>query len=260
VPQRGLWLGGAVSENLYSVCPLCIVCMMGSLPPGFARPPTAQQAVLGELRRAILSGRLAPGTQVVQETIAEQLGVSRVPVREALKILEGTGQVVYVPHRGYFVAELNTADLEEIYRLRDLLEAEAARSAVVLLDRVELERMGEAAEECAAAARAGDVPRATAANRYFHFTLLEASRMRRLVDLVRSLWDASEVYRTLYFSDERNRALVEDEHEAILAALGARDSHETVRLLALHRANALAGLRTLLTHQAAQPGQDDLRS
>lgn len=244
----------------YIVCPLCIVCMMGTLPPGFARPPTAQQAVLVELRRAILSGRLAPGTQVVQEAIAEQLGVSRVPVREALKILEGTGQVVYVPHRGYFVAQLDVADLEEIYRLRDLLEAEAARSAVALLDRVELERMGEAVEECATAALGGDVARATAANRCFHFTLLEASRMRRLVELVRSLWDASEVYRSLYFSDSRNAELVALQHEEIFAAVRSRDPEEVVRLLALHRASALEGLRGVLASGPRLDGRVNPRS
>lgn len=239
---------------------MCIVSTMGTLPPGFARPLTAQQAVLVELRRAILSGRLAPGTQVVQETIAEQLGVSRVPVREALKILEGTGQVVYVPHRGYFVAQLDAADLEEIYRLRDLLEAEAVRSAVALLDRVELQRMGEAAEECAAAALEGDVARAADANRCFHFTLLEASRMRRLVDLVRSLWDASEVYRALYFADARNAELVAQQHAGIFAAVRSRDPEEVVRLLAVHRASALEGLRGVLGSAGRVVGRGGRRS
>ena len=96
----------------------------------FRRPPTAQEAVLTELRRAIVTGELRPGEQVRQDALAEQFGVSRVPLREALKILEGEGQVTYLPHRGYFVAELDVADLREVYRLRDLLETEAVRAAV----------------------------------------------------------------------------------------------------------------------------------
>ena len=91
----------------------------------FRRPPTAQEAVLAELRRAIAAGELRPGEQVLQDALAERFGVSRVPLREALKILEGEGQVTYRPHRGYFVAELDLDDLREVYRIRDLLETEA---------------------------------------------------------------------------------------------------------------------------------------
>ena len=89
----------------------------------FVRPPTAQEAVLAEIRRLIVSGELAPGAPVRQEAVAERLGVSRVPVREALKVLEGEGHVVYAAHRGYVVAELSVDDLTEVYRLRELLEA-----------------------------------------------------------------------------------------------------------------------------------------
>lgn len=82
------------------------------------RPPTAQEFVLTELRRAIVSGQLRPGAAIRQDTLAESLGVSRVPLREALKILEGEGQVTYRPHRGYFVADLSYDDLREVYRIR----------------------------------------------------------------------------------------------------------------------------------------------
>lgn len=66
----------------------------------FKRPPTAQEAVLQELRRAIMARELKPGDRVGQAGVADSLGVSRVPVREALKVLEAEGQVVYRPHRG----------------------------------------------------------------------------------------------------------------------------------------------------------------
>src|SRR5690606_32639587 len=78
---------------------------------GFQKPPTAQQAVLAELRRFIASGSLRPGQQIRQDTLSAELGVSRVPLREALKILEGEGQVTYEAHRGYFVTELSLRDL-----------------------------------------------------------------------------------------------------------------------------------------------------
>ena len=94
------------------------------------RRQTAQDTVLAALRADILDGTLAPGDQIVQESLADRYGVSRVPLREALKTLESEGQVAYYPHRGYFVTELSVADLLEVYRLRALLEAEAIRAAV----------------------------------------------------------------------------------------------------------------------------------
>src|SRR5438093_12123886 len=86
------------------------------------RPPTTQQFVLGELRRAITSGQLRPGTPIRQEALSEQLGVSRVPLREALKTLEAEALVVHEVHRGYFVAELSLEDLREVYRIREILK------------------------------------------------------------------------------------------------------------------------------------------
>ena len=83
---------------------------------------TAQQVAVTWLRRAIARGALRPGERIGQDAAAAQIGVSPIPVREALRILESEGLVTYVPRRGYFVTELNLADVEEIYHLRGLLE------------------------------------------------------------------------------------------------------------------------------------------
>jgi len=100
---------------------------------------TAQEGVLRELRLQIASGKLSPGQQVIQDALAASLGVSRVPLREALKVLEGEGQVIYHPHRGYFVADLSVADLVEVYRIRSILEDEALRVGVPLLTNEDIE-------------------------------------------------------------------------------------------------------------------------
>ncbi len=96
----------------------------------FQRPPTAQEAVLIELRARILGGELPAGSALRQEDLAASLGVSRVPVREALRMLESEGHVVYAAHRGYRVAELSGADLEEIYALRAVIEDDLAARAM----------------------------------------------------------------------------------------------------------------------------------
>ena len=215
----------------------------------FRRPPTAQEAVLAELRRAIVTGELRPGEQVRQDALAEQFGVSRVPLREALKILEGEGQVTYLPHRGYFVAELDVADLREVYRLRELLETEAVRAAVPMLTDAEVAEIATVAAEVDHAAAAGDLLAMAAANRRFHFRLIEAAQMPRLARLVRILWDATDAYRSLYYASIDHRRTVQAEHEAVLAALRDRDVEWAVRVLTEHRDHAVAAVTEAVTRR-----------
>jgi DNA-binding GntR family transcriptional regulator len=210
------------------------------------RPPTTQEFVLAELRKAILTGEMPPGTPVRQDALAERLGVSRVPIREALRTLEGEGQVIYRPHRGYQVANLSLDDLLEVYRIRELLETEATLRAVPVLSPEDIERLEQADEDIMRAASADDIVGMAAANRQFHFTVLEASGMPRLSRLVRVMWDATDAYRALYYSSADNRARVHSEHKAIIAAIRAGDADEVVRLWNEHRAGAVSALRRVV--------------
>ncbi|HEX2315527.1 MAG TPA: GntR family transcriptional regulator [Thermomonospora sp.] len=210
------------------------------------RPPTAQQFVLGELRRAITSGELKPGAPIRQDALAERLDVSRVPLREALKILEGEGLVVHEAHRGYFVAVLSMTDLREIYRIREILEAEAVRTAAARLTPETLAAIEEAQRDVERAGEAGDVTAMAAANRRFHFTLIEASGMPRLVRLITTLWDATDAYRSLYYGDTLNRERAVHEHRAVISALREGDVNSAIRWLDRHRAHAVAALDGVL--------------
>lgn len=213
----------------------------------FVRPPTAQEAVLTELRRLLVTGELAPGAPVRQESLAERLGVSRVPLREALKVLEGEGQVVYLPRRGYVVAELSVEDLLEVYRLRELLEAEAIRAAVPRLDHELLEAIAGAAREVDRAGRSGDLVEMTASNRRFHFLLFDAAAMPRLSRTLRQLWDATDVYRAVYFGAPANRSRVAHEHADLLAAARDGDAERAVAVQAAHRDHSVAAVRAAIT-------------
>jgi DNA-binding GntR family transcriptional regulator len=212
----------------------------------FRKPPTAQEAVLAELRRFIVTGRLRPGEQVVQDALAAELGVSRVPLREALKILEGEGQVRYVAHRGYFVTQLSLPDLLEVYRIREILEAEAVRVGLPQMTTEDVDRLAEAEREVQAAAAAADVAGMTQANRRFHFALIEACGLPRLVRILGLLWDATEVYRSVYFTEPGNRERVDAEHHELVTAVKAGDIERAVDVLDEHRRHAVAALRLML--------------
>jgi DNA-binding GntR family transcriptional regulator len=214
----------------------------------FHRPPTAQEAVLDEVRRFIATGQLAPGQKIVQDALAVKLGVSRVPLREALKILEGEGQVSYVAHRGYFVTELSLSDLLEVYRIREILETEAVAIGVPKMTAEDLDRLEGAERDVQAASKVADVIAMTAANRRFHFAILEACALPRLIWVIRLLWDATEVYRSVYYNDAGNRAVVEAEHRALMAAARAGDVSTTLLVLTQHREHAITALRPVLQH------------
>lgn len=226
---------------------------MAAEPASIARPPTTQQVVLMELRRQLLSRELRPGEPIRPDAIAAQLAVSRVPVREALKILEGEGQVEYRPHHGYFVTELLVNDLVEIYRIRELLEGEAVRVAVTAIEPATLERMREAMEEMERLGSDEILPM-TEANRQFHFALLEAAGMPHLLHHILLLWNATDPFRSLYYMDEQHLALVQREHREILAAVERGDAEAAVEVLDRHRRNAIAALAEVLPHQRDDTG------
>ncbi len=214
------------------------------------RPPTTQEFVLGELRRAIVAGELSPRQPIRQDAIATQLGVSRVPLREALKTLEAEGQVIYQPHRGYSVAELRLSDLLEVYRLREILESEGARVAARQFTEHDLARITDACTDVDAAAEDDDLVGMIAANRRFHFALLEPARMPRLVRIVRTLWDATDAYRAVYYNSDVNRGRVRREHQAIVQAAADADAERLVTLLGEHRRHAVDALRDTIADSA----------
>lgn len=237
------------TRQLESKCEGRCVCgdgMSEDTAKGFSRPPTAQAFVLAELRRAITAGDFLPGESLRQNTLAERFGVSRVPVREAFKVLESEGQVVYEPHRGHKVASLSLIDLLEVYRLRQLLESEAARVAAENRSERVLASMKASASEVEAASAAGDLLKMTEANRRFHFELLAAANMPRLERIVRVLWDATEPYRFVYYGSEHNRATVEREHARIVQAYSDGNGELLVALLDEHREHAIDALRAFL--------------
>lgn len=211
----------------------------------FKRPETAQQAVLAALQRMIVTGELVPGTPIVQDALAEQFGMSRVPVREALRILEGEGKVVHTAHHGYRVTRLAVSDLLEIYRLRRVLEREVTTEAVPRLTAAHLGQMRAAMDDIDRAADVNDIIAMGVANREFHFALLEASEMPHALRIVRQLWDTTDPYRRLYFQRPVTRENVNREHQLILEACERHDVDEVVALLDVHRDHAVDDLLAL---------------
>jgi DNA-binding GntR family transcriptional regulator len=205
------------------------------------RPPTMQEAVLRELRRQINDGELRPGTVIRVDAVAGAMGVSRIPVREALMILEGEGLVTHRPHVGFAVPSLTAEEIEEIYYLRALLEDEALRRA--LEHSTDTDRVA-AREACAAAEEAlthGQVNAFMENGRRLHEAVLAPCRMPRLLRLLEGLWDATETYRAANKLDKYGQETLQTEHQVMLDAFLAGDEQRLIRTAQLHRQHLLAG-------------------
>lgn len=199
-------------------------------------PGTSVSRSLEAIRMMILSGELLPGEQIRQVQLAERLGISRIPVREALTTLQGEGVVDYTPHAGYTVARFNSKDLTEIYLMRRLLEAELLRTAD--LSRVDVDELVDLNGRLAEVRAEEIMPERKDINRRFHFSLFEASPLDLVRAEVSRLWNMSEFYRSLYAYEEDTHRRIVAEHDRIIAAVRARDSEELVAACDDHRGAA----------------------
>lgn len=214
----------------------------------FERPVTAQAAVLNELRQRIIRGEILPGQAIRQEVLASELGVSRLPVREALVVLQSERLVDYTQHKGYMVAPLDEDDLVQTYQLRDILESVAIEQAVPRLTDRTIQAMRATLAELTAS-DPGSKNERIERNRRFHFHLFEASGNMRLVSLLSQLWDSCDRYRALYYSTSPVPERVHRGSEEMIQAAAAHDATRLRELLAERRGVGFAeAMRVVHSH------------
>jgi DNA-binding GntR family transcriptional regulator len=195
---------------------------------------TLRERVHDHLKQEILSNRYAPGSELLEVPLSEELGVSRGPIREALRSLESEGLVEITPRRGAVVISLTKRDFLEAYQLREVLEALGVRLAVPRFTERTLDSLDERIDLMAEHAASGDVDAFFEANAAFHEAFMEASENRMLIDTYRRLMAQMRPYRR---PSARLRGNVErsvSEHREILAAVRARDVEAAVALQMKH--------------------------
>lgn len=222
-----------------------------STPNEYRRPPTAQQAALEEIRRWLLAGRLKPGDQVIQDVVATELKISVVPVREALKTLESEGQLVYAPHRGFFVNILSRDELLELCDIRSALETMAVDRALPHVTPANLAEMKDLITAMEAADAAQDIVLMIQLDRKFHFTVFDAAGMNQLSRVIALTWDQSDPYRAAFFNNPQHRATNHKEHRKILAAIRKHDAATVAHLLDEHRLGPVRRLSNLVEDEAS---------
>jgi DNA-binding GntR family transcriptional regulator len=187
-------------------------------------PPTTTAYVLDSIRDGILNGQFPLGSRFDQKTIAEDLGVSLVPVREALRILEGEGFVMINPRRGAFVTDISAAELEELYLIRAELEELATCRAVPNLNPAQVAELAAIIERMEAATGAQDFAQLMELNRNFHFTIYDTSELPLLMEMMSSLWNRSSLYRRVFTYLPERAIPALQEHKEIYDACRSGDS------------------------------------
>jgi DNA-binding GntR family transcriptional regulator len=203
----------------------------GAEAPG-VEPLTA--LVARKLRDSIVSGELEPNQRVTQDSVARRFGVSRIPVREALRELSSEGLVVLEPDVGARVSALDTTELVEVYRMREAIEPMMIADAACAISSEQLADVRVTKDKSERAAEKGDTGSYIELDRAFHTKLLEASGCPRMLEVTRGLWQTTQRYRRVYtFLPDRLEFSVM-EHRLILDAIERRSPDDAADLYRAH--------------------------
>jgi DNA-binding GntR family transcriptional regulator len=200
------------------------------------------ELVLTELRGAILEGRLPPGSRLKLDELASGMGVSHMPVRQALEHLIVEGLATRVAHRGVVVNALTTADVVSAYHTVGVLEQQVAREVVGRLTPETLRELHRLLEEEQALTKAGDYEALLRTNRAFHALIFAACGNRWVLQFLTQLGDYTYRLRRTYPQSPSRIVAAASEHVAMLDALARGDADELSRLVDLHNQRALADL------------------
>ena len=195
--------------------------------------------ILERLRALILTGEYGPDERLIEEQLAERLGVSRTPVRQALTMLEAEGLVEITPNRGATVCSFSIEDVWDIYDLRAVLEGHAARRAAGRIERRELERLQELAGEMEGLPgrfedHEEEIRALVALNQEFHGTIVQASRNRRLEHLINRTVEIPLMFKAFFWYTPHERTISNHFHRQILKSLERGDADRAEIIMREH--------------------------
>lgn len=209
-----------------------------------------RDVVFNTLRQAILKGELKPGERLMEIQLANKLGVSRTPVREAIRKLELEGLVLMIPRKGAEVAEITRQDMEDVLEVRTALEELAVKDACDHITDAKLSELKKASNEFKKALLEGkDLVTCADADMHFHDVILSATNNRRLIQMLNNLSEQMYRYRMEYLKDERTHKTLIEEHDAIRRALKKHDKVKAGAAIRVHIDNQKRSILESLTEK-----------
>lgn len=197
-----------------------------------------REIVFESIRGAILSGSLKPGERLMEVQVAEKLGVSRTPIREAIRKLELEGLVVMIPRKGAYVADLSIKDITDALEIRAALEGLAAGLASMRITEEEIEELELTAVEFHKAIEQEDYDLMIQRDIEFHAKIFAATRNEKLVQLTNNLREQVQRFRDIYLRKSNKSKELSREHYEIAEAIASRNINRAEELAKKHIINA----------------------
>ncbi len=206
------------------------------MPPVFSRQKRATLAdqALKAIRDAIRSGKLKPGERLVEMQLAEEMQISRFPIREALRYLEKEGLVETKPFKGTHVAQLTEKDMEELYSLRSSLEELAVRILIENLDEKKIKKLETIIQAMQKASQAGNLDQMISEDLRFHQTICELSGHRKLLEVWRTLESQLQVFLTIEKDFFETAYQYVSTHDPIMEAIKDRNIKRAEKVIRAH--------------------------
>ncbi|MEX2534541.1 MAG: GntR family transcriptional regulator [Trueperaceae bacterium] len=200
---------------------------------------TVTDGVYAVLRKSIVHGQLKPGRSLRENALAKELGVSRTPVREAIRRLESEGLLTFHPRMGLVVTQFSRKELAEIYYIREALEGMSARLAATSATPIEIATLQQLYEDMRRAHERGNVDAMVQATSDFHHTVCEASGNVRLLNMISGLRDQLRQVQPTTLLDEARRQESLQDYRELLAAIESRDPDRAESAMRSHRKRIL---------------------
>ena len=208
-----------------------------------------RDVVFNTLREAILRGDLVPGERLMELQLASKLGVSRTPIREAIRMLEQEGLAITIPRKGASVAGMTEKDMQDVLEIREALDELAVRIACEKITDEQLKRLVDAKDLFETSTRTGDVKKIAEADVSFHDVIYEATGNPKLESMLNNLREQVYRYRVEYIKDPKNYPVLIREHEAILLALKERNVKKAEIAMHEHVANQAVAVKNVIQQQ-----------
>ena len=204
-----------------------------------------RDVVFKKLRNEILLGQLKPGERLMEIHLAQRLGVSRTPIREAIRKLELEGLVTMIPRRGAEVAQISEKNLKDVLEVRAALERLAVRLACERMDQEAVAELGTACDHFAEVTGTKDMAAITQADVELHDVIIRSTGNRKLLLMISNLSEQMYRYRFEYIKDASYHSLLIEEHQRIYRAIADRDADRAEKEIERHIENQL---QTIMEH------------
>ncbi len=193
-----------------------------------------RDVVFNRIRDDILHGKLQPGERLMEIALADRLGVSRTPVREAIRMLEQEGLVVMLPRRGAHVAYVTEKQLEDVLEARKTLETFTVNAACSRITKEQMKKLVAANEDFRNACKTGDPATIAEADLIFHNIIIEAAGNKKIGETLYNLKEQMFRYQYEYLKGIEDFSYLIREHELLIEAIGAAQSDRAVKIIRLH--------------------------